>query len=250
MTKMMINENMREKVIDAIAEWMADNTEFSADFLREHGEDWLHVYTLDEMYRDYCGGDLADVINMFADNNVEASTWSDYFVDDNGDLHTDDEFSEVVSEMVFDDNKYAEWVLEEIEEGLIDEPQELMDIVSKYATASWEDVASVIEDERKKAYKKQLERCWLGGGEVCLETFVSASHEVVAITETCDALRDTRFFGADESEYSRIIDDFKTDNLLNVLVADSEEYVSGMHVPFRKALEVVVKNEYLKGRWF
>ena len=40
MTKMMINENMREEVIDAIAEWMADNTEFSADFLREHGEDW------------------------------------------------------------------------------------------------------------------------------------------------------------------------------------------------------------------
>lgn len=246
----MMNNEMRNNLIDEVTEWMADDAEFSTEFLRQHGESWLVPYSLEDLYEDYYGCDLADTINAFIDSGCSCSDWYDYFVDDNGDLHDWDDVGEVVGEMVWDDQKYAEWCVEELEEGTLTEPQELVDIFNKYAVTPWGDVASVIEVERNKAHRKQLERCWLGSGEVCLETFVSASREVVAIAETCDALRDTRFFGADENEYSRIVEDFKNDNLLNVLVADSQEYVSGMRVPYRKALEIVVKNEYLKGRWF
>lgn len=248
MAKMMINENTREEVIDAIAEWMADNTEFSADFLREHGEDWLHVYTLDEMYRDYCGGDLADVINMFADNNVEASTWSDYFVDDNGDLHTDDEFSEVVSEMVFDDNKYAEWVLEEIEEGLIDEPQELMDIVSKYAATPWEDVERKLWERRDDVilhYIGEIDKI-LMNGDKSTDDFVGICNTVHDMVSMVNVLTTTRFFGIDESEYAELCELFeKTDDITcnevyNMLIIVGSWACGG--VTIEKATEMYVKN--------
>ena len=251
MTKIMINENMREEVIDAIAEWMADNTDFSTGFLQSHGEYWLRVYSLDELYDDYYSGELEEVINAFMESGCACRDYYEYFVDDNGDLHDADDMGNVVSEMVYDDNKYAEWVLEEIEEGLITEPQGLMEIVEKYSLPSWEDVACKIEgiasDMICSLYKSRatLFDTDNNGGDL-----VSMCRYIVSVNDTAEYLKKTWFCGADESMYGKIIDDLDNDNLLGVINADAEEYIKGMHVSFEKAIEIVVKNEYLKGRWF
>lgn len=240
-----MNDEMRNELIDEVTEWMADEVAFSTEFLRAHGETWLVPYSLDDLYEDYYCCDLKDTITAFIDSGCGCNDWYEYFVDDNGDLHDWDDVGEVVSEMVCDDSKYAEWCVEELEEGLITEPQELVDLFNKYAGVDWQDVQDVISKreyeyinvERSRVDESTLD---MFVNDICL--FVRAAHNIV------EYLDKTHFCGIGESVYADVCDYYGgTDNAFSLMV-DEIVITASNGITIEKATEMYVK-KYWKKYW-
>ena len=241
----MLNEKMREQMMEDVREWMQDNIEWSADFLYSHGNYWANeTYDLEDLLDDIEDGELYALVNLIIDADLGyVSDCDKFFFDCDGNLKKIDDLEDAIYEFIDVDDDIVDMLLDDIDEGLVDD-NDLMEIIKKYSLPSWDDV----EYELKAVFNnfcRHSNQLMFDGYD-----FVYVCKEVALASAVKDYLISTKFCNADESEYSRIIGDLDGDNLLPVLMSDTSEYIEGMHIPLEKALEIVVKNEYLKGRWF
>ena len=244
----MMNEKTREMLMDEVIEWMGENAEFTKEFLGAHGYDWCQLYTLGELFDDYCGSDLVEIIQLFQNSNCDATDYDAYFVDDNGDLRDGYDLDSEVEDFVYNNSDgIFRKVLDDLECGLIDN-DELIAIYEKYAVTPWEDVARKLWERRDDVtlhYVDEIDKV-LMNGDKSTDDFINICDIVHDMVAMVNVLTDTRFFGIDESEYGELCELFyKTDditcnevyNMLNIV----RSWACG-GVTIEKATEMYVKN--------
>ena len=54
-----------EDMIGDVREYLQGEVEETCEYLYDIGQEWCRVYDLYDLYSDYCGGELSEVINLF-----------------------------------------------------------------------------------------------------------------------------------------------------------------------------------------
>lgn len=245
----MMNREMEQERFEEVKAWMLDNMWWTEDFMRTHGEEWMEIYDdISTLWRGYCNSDHAELVDLFMRSDCEAANWTGYFVDDDGYVHEEDEMDDFASEVIENNDHMVELVIEDFEEGLIDEPAELVEICSKYSAPSWDDVAVALGEAYRKGCETVAEAIKdlpKSDSELFMcAQFTDLCREGADLKCGYDLLIKSMFYGASEDVYESIIDCLESDNLFAVLVCDGMEYVKTTNVPFAKAFEMSVK-EYL-----
>ena len=195
-------------------------------------------FILYDLYRDYCNGELDEVINLFVDSGMNASSYYGYYVRDDEVKDEDDMCYDI--EEILDDDDIVTQIMAEIDYGNVNVPDELYklchvvewdmikdDIHASYSLLVKEMHADVM------AYPDDIER---------FERWVCTGSLYKRIR---NCLISTKVFNATADDYE-ILKDMAWTNVIHHIVDFCKDFCKG-GVTVEKATEVWVKKNVLEG---
>ena len=232
--------NITEKLIEDVREYLCDHLDEARDYLEEMGEDWVRFYTLDELYNDYCGGDLVELIDMFCESSASASDYEDYYVYE-GDVRDACDIDEDV-EYTFSDDYWVERLIDYAESGKVNASSALLQIIQR-GGVSWDEVSTALQNNFD--HYVEVEYGNIKNTSMPFDEFVAKCICIVNTKCVLKYLCDTKFFGIGEERYSDVIESVNSNSawLYQVGIVARKNAVGG--VPFEKGIEI-----YLKQTWF
>lgn len=224
----MYNENLVEEVRD----YLINDNDLAIECLEHLGDyDWLMIYSLDDLYNDYCGGYLDDVINLFVDSGMNATSYYRYYVRD-GEVKDEDDMCYDIEEVLDDDDTVIE-IIAEIDYGNINVPDDLYKMCH---VIEWD----VIKDDIHAGYAKLMNELYLA---TSVETFDVAVCTGSVYKRIRDCLISTKVFKATSDDYE-ILKDVVWEDVITHITNYCKDFCRG-GVTIEKATEVYIMNNIL-----
>lgn len=226
-----------DEMIENVREYLNEHNDVAVDCLVNIGEgDWCEVYSLYDLYNCYCGGELDDVINLFVDSGMNATSYYRYYVKDDEVNDEDDMCYDI--ENVLDDDDTVEMIIDDILNWNINIPDELYKMCKP---VTLEDVKGKITD----AYNSLVKRRQTMLGDVAdLDYFKTVCNSVSTLTRVYNSI--IRIADSCSDDDVDILDGMVWENVMPHI----EEYVvvfAKGGVTVEKATEVWIKNNVLEG---
>ena len=227
-----------EKMIEDVREYLADDNDVAIECLKCVGDyDWLNTYTLYDLYNDYCGGDIEEVINLFVDAGFNASSYYEYFIDGYGDLKESDDLCYEIDKALTDDNLICE-IIEEINCWNINVPDDLYDLCH---SATVEDVQDAITKANKFILGNSVD---LLKNEDDLDWYLTVCKSVAMHDRIYNALM--RITSTCSEDDCNILIGIVWENVIPSIVQFATGFCKA-GVTVEKATEVWIKNNVLEG---
>ena len=236
--------NITEKLIEDVREYLCDNLDEARDYLEEMGEDWVRFYTLDELYSDYCCGNLVELIDMFCESNASASDYETYYVYV-GDIRDACDIGEDV-EYTFDDDYWVERLIDYAESGKVRATSNLLKIIES-GNASWQDVDDALHTHFHNSLVSEREAFNdpLYGNSP--NEFAEVCRRIEDMRSAFNCLLKTKFSNIPEERYADIVSvlDGNPNWLMGVGMVARGYVKDG--IPFAKGVEMYLK---VGSSWF
>lgn len=233
-----------EDMIGDVREYLQGEVEEAREYLYDIGQEWCKVYDLQDLYNDYCWGDLASVINLFVESRLEATDYEEYFVQ-GGEVAETCNLEDAVWE-ILDDDDIVERIIECAVDGTISASDDLMDIINK-GHCSWQNV----DDAMRKHFHNMLESERESFKD---PEYANEAHEFAKVVRLIEdahnaffCLLNTKFFGIAEERYADIVSilDGNPNWLMGVGITARGHIGAG--ITFEKGVEMYLKND---SSWF
>ena len=232
-----------EKLIDDVRDYLMDaSIDETRDYLCDLGYDWCYVYDLDDLYNDYCNGQLDEVINMFVSVRMDAYDGGEYYVS-YGEVCEANELEDRIWEELEDEDLIIR-LIDYALSGKINASSSLLEIINS-RNVTWDDVDDAVLCNFRKFC--ECERGALKDPEYADEpfTFAEVCGKIANVERIVNHIRSTKFGHIDESKYEKIIDALH----INEQWLEQATGVAVAHMAYGISLEKGFE-VYLKKAWF
>ena len=226
-----------EEMIEEVREYLNDNNDVAIDCLDSIGEaDWCEVYSLYDLYSDYCNGELDEIINLFVDSGMNATSYYRYYIKDD-ELKDEDDMCYDIEDML-DDDDIVEQIIDKIVNLNVNVPDELYKMCH---SVSLEDVQREITEASKRLLNTSVD---LLKNADDMDWYLTVCKSVVLHDRIYNALIKITA-SCSEDDY-KILIDMVWANVIPSLVQFTTGFCKG-GVTVEKAVEVWMKNNVLEG---
>ena len=226
-----------DEMIEEVREYLNDNNDVAIDCLENIGEgDWCEVYSLYDLYREYCNGELDEVINLFVDSGMNATSYYRYYVRDDEVKDEDDMCYDI--EDILDDDDIVEMIIDDIVRYNVSVPDDLYNMC---CPRTLEEVKSDITNAYNGLIKHR--RKMLGDVED-LDYFKTVCDSVSTLTRVYNSI--IRIIDSCSDDDVNILDNMVWENVLPNIEGFVVVFAKG-GVTVEKAVEVWMKKNVLEG---
>lgn len=222
----MWSDELREIIVEELQSYLEDNIDEAVDLAEQLEFDWARVYSgLSELYCDYFGSDLAEIISAFQSSETYPDNWSDYSVIEDEVCESDcradhaeyecDHIASMVAKL-YEDDQFGKYGLDPSKDimDILERQPDVMDIETLKSACAYDYydiIGSVYRfNNGEITYDEILDICEL----------VSAEHIVK------NYLFETDFCGVPEVAYEKIMDDYRwKDNECRICAEIALNYV-------------------------
>lgn len=235
-----------EKLIDDVRDYLMDaSTDETRDYLCDLGYDWCYVYDLDDLYNDYCNGQLDEVINMFVSAHMDAYDGNEYYVSSYGEVCDASELEDRIWEELEDDNLITR-LIDYALSGKINASSNLLEIINN-GYSSWQDVDDALHTHFHNSLVSEREAFNdpLYGNSP--NEFAEVCRRIEDMRSAFNCLLKTKFSNIPEERYGDIVSvlDANPNWLMGVGMVARGYMKDG--IPFTKGVEMYLK---VGSSWF
>lgn len=226
-----------EEMIENVREYLNEHNDVAVDCLVNIGGcDWCEVYSLYDLYDCYCGGELDDVINLFVDSGMNATSYYRYYVKDDEVKDEDDMCDDI--EETLDDDDIVEAIIDDIVNLNVNVPDELYKMCH---SVTLEDVQREITEANNRLLNTSVD---LLKNADDADWYLTVCKSVVLHDRIYNALMKITS-SCSEDDY-KILIDMVWANVIGSLVQFATGFCKG-GVTVEKAVEVWIKKNILEG---
>ena len=226
-----------ERMIEDVRDYLNENNDVAIDCLQAVGDwDCLNTCSLYDLYSDQCNGELDEIINLFVDAGMNATSYYDYYIYD-GELKDSDDLCYDI-ELILDDDDIVEMIIDEIVNLNVNVPDELYKMCH---SVTLEDVQREITEANNRLLNTSVDLLKNADDS---DWYLTVCKSVVMHDRIYNALM--RIIKSCSEDDYKILIDMVWVNVIASLVQFATGFCKG-GVTVEKATEVWIKKNVLEG---